>query len=208
MSYFSGHRNWLFAAAVLLAVLLSPACLAAPRPQSLVPATANQSPDYFCTWNIQGYYSSYTKGLQKDAVQESQLFGQGRNQNWLGQYATVRQDLYFLMDEGWDLPDENIVVLPGRFPSYAAGTQPENFKKLSDAVKKSGWRGLGLWMRADAKTDAFWTQGMDWIQTSGVAYWKVDYGDHSRDKASLAHLTTDIKCLGRLGGGGQTDRSA
>ncbi len=179
--------NWLFAAAVLFAA--SPACLAAPEPQSLVPAAGNTSPDYFCTWNIQGYSASYLKGSQKDAVQESQLFGQGRNQNWVGQYPKVRQDLYFLMDEGWDLPDENILVLPGRFPSYAAGTQPENFKKLSDAVKNSGWRGLGLWMRADAKTDDFWTQRMEWMQTSGVAYWKVDYGNNSRDEAWRRHLT-------------------
>jgi len=125
--------------AVLLADFrFSPACMAAPKLQSLVPTTANTSPDYFCTWNIQGYYASYVKPLHKDAVQESQLFGQGRNQNWLGQYAQVRQDLYFLMDEGWDLPDEDVMVLPGRFPSYATGTQPENFKKLSEAVKKSG----------------------------------------------------------------------
>ena len=164
--------------------------MAAPKLQSLVPATANTSPDYFCTWNIQGYYSSYVKARpQKDAVQESQLFGQGRNQNWLGQYARVQQDLYFLMDEGWDLPDEDIMVLPARFPSYAAGTQPESFKKLSDAVKKSGWRGLGLWMRADAKTDDFWTQRLQWMQESGVAYWKVDYGNNSRDEAWRRHLT-------------------
>ena len=180
----------LAAAVMLLAAFHSPpVCMAAPKPHSLVPATANTSPDYFCTWNIQGYYSSYVKGSQKDAVQESQLFGQGRNQNWLGQYAGVRQDLYFLMDEGWDLPDEDVRVVPGRFPSYAAGTQPENFTKLSEAVKKSGWRGLGLWMRADAKTDDFWTQRLQWMQASGVAYWKVDYGHQEKDEAWRRHLT-------------------
>lgn len=191
MTHISTHSlNWLFGAAGLLAVLfISPAGIAAPPLQSLVPATTNPSPDYFCTWNIQGYYSSYVKGRQKDAVQESQLFEQGPHQNWLEQYPQAKQDLYFLMDEGWDLPDENILVLPGRFPSYAAGTQPENFKKLSGAVKKSGWRGLGLWMRADAKTDDFWTQRLDWMQAGGVAYWKVDYGNNSRDEAWRRHLT-------------------
>lgn len=184
----SGH--WNTAARLLIfAVLALPACQAASQPPSLVPATANQSPDYFCTWNIQGYYASYVKGLQKNAVQESQLFGRERNQNWLGQYPQVRRDLYFLMDEGWDLPDEDVMVVPGRFPSYAAGTQPENFKKLSEAVKNRGWRGLGLWMRADAKMDAFWTQRMEWMQTSGVAYWKVDYGSSERDEAWRRHLT-------------------
>ncbi len=183
------YLKWLPVAAVLLAACAAPACVAAPKAQSLVPATGNTSPDYFCTWNIQGYYASYAKGVQKDAVQESQLFGSGPHQNWLGQYAKVHQDLYFLMDEGWDLPDEDITVVPGRFPSYAAGTQSESFQKLSDAVKTRGWRGLGLWMRADAKTDAFWTQRLEWMQTSGVAYWKVDYGKNERDEAWRHHLT-------------------
>ena len=199
--------NWLAAAALLLAAASPPAAAAPPLP-SLVPAIADTSPDYFCTWNIQGYYASYEKGTQtgsqKDAVQESQMFGKGRYQDWLGQYPKVRQDLYFLMDEGWDLPDEDIQVLPARFPSYAAGTQPENFQSLSDAVKKSGWRGLGLWMRADSKTDAFWTQRMDWMQAGGVAYWKVDYGNQSRDEAWRRHLTE----LGRRTAPGLTIETA
>lgn len=108
------------------------------------------------------------------------------------------------MDEGWDLPDEDVRVVPGRFPSYAAETQPENFKKLSDAVKKSGWRGLGLWMRADAKADDFWTQRLRWMQAGGVAYWKVDYGNNSRDEAWRRHLTE----LGRRTAPGLTIETA
>ena len=161
--------------------------------QNLVPATANLSPDYFCTWNIQGYYASYVKGKEKgshkDAVQESQLFRHGPYQNWLGQYPKVHRGLYFLLDEGWDLPDEKIMLLPGRFPSYSSQIQPENFKKLSDAVKQNGWRGLGLWMRADKNTDDFWTQRMQWMKASGVPYWKVDYGNDSRDENWRRHLT-------------------
>ncbi|BCM89013.1 hypothetical protein IAD21_00855 [Abditibacteriota bacterium] len=178
-------------ATVLLASFrFSPTCLAAPKLQSLIPTTVNTSPDYFCTWNIQGYYSSYaTSALQKEAVEEKQMFGKGPYQNWLGQYPQVRQDLYFLLDEGWDLPKEEVMVLPGRFPSYASETQSESFEKLSDAVKKSGWRGLGLWMRADPKMDDFWTERMRWMQTSGVPYWKVDYGDSSRDETWRRHLT-------------------
>ncbi|RYX82904.1 hypothetical protein EON83_17515 [bacterium] len=174
---------------------LAPDVQAAPTLQSLIPATANTSPDYFCTWNLQGYYSSYaTTPLQKDAIGEKQLFGQGPHENWLGQYATVRQDLYFLLDEGWDLPKQEVMVVPGRFPSYATENQTESFKKFSDAVKKSGWRGLGLWMRADPKTDDFWTERMRWMQASGVPYWKVDYGNSDRDENWRRHLTE----LGRL----------
>jgi len=176
---------------ILLAGLyMSPDALAKPKRPSLVPDTINKSPDYFCTWNIQGYYSSYASGAaQKDAVREERLFGHGQNENWLGQYTRVRRDLYFLMDEGWDMPDEAVMVVPGRFPSYAVGTQPENFKKLSDAVKSSGWRGLGLWMRADAKTDDIWTQRMQWMKAGGIDYWKVDYGNQEHDEAWRRHLT-------------------
>lgn len=164
--------------------------MAASRLKSLVPNTINTSPDYFCTWNIQGYYSSYASGdAQKDAILESRLFGHGQYENWLGQFSQVRRDLYFVMDEGWDRPDENVMVVPGRFPSYVSGTQPENFKKLSDAVKKSGWRGLGLWMRADRKTDDIWAERLQWMRASGIAYWKVDYGDQDRDEAWRRHLT-------------------
>ena len=108
------------------------------------------------------------------------------------------------MDEGWDLPDEDVRVEPGRFPTYAAETPPENFQKLSDAVKKRGWRGLGLWMRADVKTDDFWTQRMQWMQTSGVAYWKVDYGNRGKDEAWRRHLTE----LGRQTAPGLTIETA
>ncbi len=125
----------------------------------------------------------------KDAIRESQMFGQGPYQNWLGQYPKVRGDLTFLMDEGWDLPDEKIMILPDRFPSYAAASQPESFKNLADAVKNKGWRGLGLWMRADKQTDEFWSERLRWMKASGVDYWKVDYGNDSRDEAWRHHLT-------------------
>jgi hypothetical protein len=178
-------------AAVFIAMVPPSAlCLAAPKPQSLVPSSMNTSPDYFCTWNIQGYYSSYETGQkQKEAVDEKQLFGSGPFQNWLGQFAAVRKDLFMVLDEGWDLPEQQITVVPGRFPFYIAATQPESFKKLSDAVKGSGWRGLGLWMRADKKTDEFWKDRLQWMNASGVSYWKVDYGHDDRDAEWRRHLT-------------------
>lgn len=85
MSSTSGLPSLAVAFVLIAGTRFPPACLAAPKRPSLVPTTANTSPDYFCTWNIQGYYASYVKGkdkgTQKDAVQESQLFGRGRHQN-------------------------------------------------------------------------------------------------------------------------------
>jgi hypothetical protein len=93
------------------------------------------------------------------------------------------------MDEGWDMPDEQIMVVSSRFPSYANASQDTNFKQISDAVKKRGWRGLGLWMRSDARTDDFWIQRLNWMNTSGVGYWKVDYGANEHDGVWRRHLS-------------------
>jgi len=117
------------------------------------------------------------------------LFDHGVNESWLDQCAGVSGDLFFVMDEGWDLPDQQVMVVAGRFPSYAASNQVEAFRALSDAIKNRGWRGLGLWMRADAKTDDFWIQRLQWMNASGVSYWKVDYGDNDKDEAWRQHLT-------------------
>jgi hypothetical protein len=206
-----GLPRWTLTVPLLAALLLAvPVGRAAAKPRSLVPQTPNTSPDYFCTWNIQGYASSYASGAaQKDAVRESRLFGHAKNEDWLGQYARVRRDLYFLMDEGWDLPVQDVQVVPGRFPTYATAGQPEDFRALSEAVKKRGWRGLGLWMRADARTadartDDFWTERLEWMRDSGIAYWKVDYGDRSGDEAWRRHLTE----LGRQKAPGLTIETA
>jgi hypothetical protein len=181
----------LWVVGAMIAIFDVSAATAAPQIPSLVPRTVDSSPDYVCSWNIQGYYSSYTKGPkgQKDAVQESQLFGQGPYQNWLGQYPKVHGDLYFLMDEGWDLPKEDITVTPERFPTYAVPSQADSFRNLSNAVKQRGWRGLGLWMRSDTRTDDFWTERLSWMNASGIAYWKVDYGDSGRNEDWRHHLT-------------------
>ena len=155
-----------------------------------MPAAPNTSPDYFCTWNIQGYHSSYSSNAaQKDDIRESRLFGAGPCENWLGQHPKARSDLFFLLDEGWDLPDEAVEVLPNRFPSYAAALQPRDFALLSSAVKARR-PGLGLWIRADARRDDFWTQRLDWMKTSGVGYWKVDYGNAGGNETWRHHLTS------------------
>mgnify|MGYP003221626654 CR=1 FL=1 len=51
-----GYRN------LLISLFCSMAVSAAGQPRlvkSLVPDMSSQAPDYFCTWNLQGYVASY-----------------------------------------------------------------------------------------------------------------------------------------------------
>lgn len=49
------------------------------RPASLVPATPSTAPDYYCTWNLQGYVCSYGVGAGSNdlrlEINEDNLFG-------------------------------------------------------------------------------------------------------------------------------------
>ena len=50
-----------------------------PRPLSLVPTTSSTAPDYYCTWNLQGYVCSYGAGAGSNdlriEINEDNLFG-------------------------------------------------------------------------------------------------------------------------------------
>ena len=84
---------------------------------------------------------------------EENIFGSGPGQGWINFFPKVRKDLYFLLDDSWDIPvnankgyghDE---VDTTRFPSIS-GDAAERMTKLSDKVKSKGWKGLGLWVAA------------------------------------------------------------
>ena len=168
------------------------AALSAAEP-SLVPNTPSTAPDYFCTWNVQGYASSYSGASnQADMMVEASLFGTGTNQKWLGFYPEVRGDLTFLLDDAFDLPlggghndphRGSIELDASRFPSYK-GTPAERLAKLSKDVKARGWRDLGLWIcnsrpnvdLLPIDSDAYWIERLKWSQDAGVGNWKVDWG--------------------------------
>ena len=93
-----------FGLARMVLLLAFASVLAAAEP-SLVPDTPSTAPDYFCTWNVQGFACSYTNASdQADMMIEANLFGTGPNQNWLGFYPKVRGDLTFLLDDAFDFP--------------------------------------------------------------------------------------------------------
>jgi hypothetical protein len=165
--------------------------------QSLVPTTLSTVPDYFCTWSVQGFVCSMVNTtLQSDAMNEANLFGIGPNQNWAEFFPDARKELYFVLDDTWDIPlgkdrrypERGCLELnTERFPS-CQGTPAERLTKLNNNMRSHGWRGLGLWIfsgrpkiNQDPKVndEKFWAERLGWSRDAGINYWKVDWGSMS-----------------------------
>lgn len=125
--------------------------------------------DYFCTWCEQGRAARYynekaTNGeptfqgdqggaalASRDGINEETVFGEN---GWIHYYPEVRKDLYFLIDDGWDVNYRTVTpkdfpkfgshdVNEQRFPSFH-GTPDEKLKEFVERVKAAGWKGLGI----------------------------------------------------------------
>lgn len=166
---------------------------------NLVPTEASKAPNYYCTWNTQYAYAG-TEDIRSEMTEEN-IFGSGPGQGWINFYPKVRKDLYFLLDDSWDIPvnankgyghDE---VDTTRFPSIS-GNAAERMTKLSDKVKSKGWKGLGLWVAAHEdqesgmSADEFWTDRLTTFGNAGVGYLKVDWGKYEHDEAYRRNMTT------------------
>lgn len=172
---------------------------------SLVPEKPSTAPDYFCTWNVQGYVSSFTSTLaQRNAMTEKNLFGKERYENWTGMFKKLHADLYFVLDDAWDVPLSgdmsyygSLVPDTGRFPSLRGMTPAQKLTSLSGRIKQVGWKGLGLWVCAQEApiykikdSVAYWTERFEWMDKAGISYWKVDWGKHDSDPQWRKFLTT------------------
>ena len=177
--------------------LFAAACARAPK--NLVPDTPSKAPDYFCTWNLQGYVACYNpnSAVTREAMNERSLFGDGKYEHWTDCYPSIRQDLYFVMDDSWDTPkDDNsdggpnmgsVRLDEGRFPSFT-GSDEERLRQLTERIKEKGWKGAGGWICAqkagrydDQDETAFWTRRLQEANNAGFGYWKVDWGRRDRD---------------------------
>lgn len=156
---------------------------------NLVPDTPATAPNYFCTWETQNYV--YGQGasnldiavlegasgaeLAKAAFTENQVFGP---KGWAKTfYPKVREDLYFLMDDGYYAGGSSSLELDtNKFPSFN-GSPPERLKLLDQAIKKEGWRGVALWTRGTPNTVEKIEPLLQWSKAAGVRYWKIDGGD-------------------------------
>ncbi len=76
--------------------------LAAP---SLLPTGPSRSPDYLCTWNLQGYVCSYAGSpTVRRVMVEQNIFGHGKYQDWIDLYPSIRGSLFLVLDDAWDVP--------------------------------------------------------------------------------------------------------
>jgi hypothetical protein len=149
-----------------------------------------------------------TSDDQRSAINERNIFESGEYRNWANVYPAIRSDLFFVMDDSWDIPqDENIIknnpylgtaILDStRFPSYK-GSPEARFKKLVVDIKARGWKGLGGWICAqeapqygEVDTVAYWTERLRAAHNAGVSYWKVDWGKQQKNE-QWRKMLTDI----------------
>lgn len=182
---------------------------AAQEPVNLVPDEMSaETANYVCTWNIQDWVAWHegkgNNATKRDVVDPAHLFDQDKtddkDQGWISSlYPEVRSDLYFLLDDGWDLPygtrNKNSPyfasqVLPtDKFPADEWGETPqERLKTLNEKVKAEGWKGTGIWICAQessaypeyvgADQEEFWKMRLEWSKYAGIAYWKIDWGNY------------------------------
>ena len=168
-----------------------------PTNVNLVGQNPNPSPDYYCTWQTQLYATSDGKPeAQRAVIGEKALFDREKPFGWAYFYENVREDLFLVMDDSWDVPlhaqkaDFGSLILDrDKFPQSTDGTKnnAEALTRLVEKIKSIGWKGLGGWVCAqEAQTDTddverYWKKRLQEAHASGMSYWKVDWGKKGRD---------------------------
>ena len=155
---------------------------------SLVPSKPSTAPNYWCTWAVQNYI--YGQGfsqldtallegdsggkLAHDAMSETVLLGQG---GWASTFhARVRNDLYLLLDDGWEMGGTaTFRVDPAKFPSFR-GSNGDRLRALNREIQGIGWRGAALWCRNTPGGTADLSLENE-CSNAGIRYWKIDMGD-------------------------------
>lgn len=189
------------------------------------PSTA--SPNYFCTWNTQGRFltdpnlvgeirfpGDQGNPSTRDMMNEELLFG--RN-GWAERFfPEVRSDLFFLLDDGWDVPygaDQGkpggighfgaMVPHPARFPSFPSAPG-KSLGELTKRVKDLGWRGAGVWVANQSQEEIRlgkndpklareeWKRKLGWCAEGGIGYLKVDWGEHCND-VEFRRMLSEVK---------------
>jgi len=190
---------------------------------NLIPQTPGTTPGYYCTWEAQNALFAKEKAMgtnpekfagpggaqiARHNMNEEIIFGKN---GMARQFEKIRRDLYFVLDDGWDVPYNvhpdtqrhafgSLLLEEERFPS-CIGTPEERLGKINDKIKAMGWRGVGLWIASqaqgetdenrlgDADSRDYWAERMAWCRYAGVDYWKVDWGVYERCKAWRKMLT-------------------
>ncbi len=183
---------------------------------------------YWCSWSAQNSVagSNALKNAQKpnfigdqgalearSMMNEEILFGEN---GFASLYPEVRGDLYFMADDGWDVPygashqkfaDRfgSVAVDTTRFPSFT-GTPAERLKAFNEKIKACGWKGLGIWIAAQCAGEGYqtpfttdnedyWKERILWCKYAGVTYWKVDWGTDAHNPVFRRFLTETAATL-------------
>lgn len=189
---------------ILSILLLLASC---KQQASLVPNKPSVAPDYFCTWSTQGYVVNYSGADNtRAAINEKNIFGTDKYEGWINFFPEIRSDLYFVMDDSWDIPQDvnsgsnqylGLTELDTtRFPSFS-GKPEERLKALTEKIKSHGWKGAGGWICAQQSPkddnfndpEAYWTEKLKAAGYACFSYWKVDWGKHDRDEQWRRMLT-------------------
>jgi hypothetical protein len=167
---------------------------------NLVPEKLSDRPNYWCTWAAQNYMYGHDlpeldpkvlegesgSKLAHDAMTESILFGR---KGWVADFfPKIRKDVFFLLDDGWQVGGTATFELDTKkFPSFT-GTVVDRLRELDHVVREAGWRGTALWCRNTPGGDA--DHRLESIsQSAGIKYWKVDIGDPTFDLVRLRDET-------------------
>lgn len=171
---------------------------------NIIPAKSSTKKilNYFCTWFHQAHAAHGRK--TQDFINESLIFS--GDQAWCRLFPEIRDELFFVMDDGWDVPYnadapggalkcEHYKALephPSRFPSLS-GTPAEKLGQLNERIKAEGWHGLGLWIATNAfknglpaeyhapdkEVEDWWLERILNSREAGINYWKADWGHTS-----------------------------
>ena len=186
-----------------------------------IPQQIARPRSYWCTWMAQSF--SVDRG---DGLLDPRIFNYADGANFIRKNlnetlllqesgwarqppAAIRGDVFFLIDDGWDVPYAPIErwqfgsheLSPERFPSFT-GNSTQRLQRLNAAMRDLGWHGLGLWVAAQVPGDgrdgidldsatheAAWRERLRRSAEAGVHYWKVDWGHRDRRVAFREWLT-------------------
>ena len=167
-----------------------------------------RSPDYWCTWTTQ----CTTKPANVrggDYINESLIFAP--ETGWVNFYPEIRSELYFVLDDGWDVPADaalpqygTLYPDPIKFPSLH-GTQTERLAQLNAKIQSAGWRGAGLWIATnyiengetkpyvapDPTAEGYWRERAVMSHKAGIEYWKADWGNNC-ESMTFRRMLTDV----------------
>ena len=175
---------------------------------NLIPDIVNPSPDYYCTWQTQLFATCDGKPAgQRAILGENALFSTEKPFGWAHFYEKARGDLFFVMDDSWDVPlDGNpayfgsLILNREKFPEHTRGrNNVEALRSLVDTFENMGWKGLGGWVCAQEaplnaqNPDEYWKEKLSDMHSSGFSYWKVDWGKKGTNFAFRKMLTEQAR---------------